>query len=314
MSDTLELWEHPQAEEIVMIAGWRQWADGGSVSSALPEYLIELTQAHPIGQIRSDGFYLFQFPGTHDLVRPVIRFKNGYPQGIESPENHIFYAENNERGIVIFLGDEPHMDVERYAQAFLEAARKLHVKRIVGLGGVYGEFPYEKERTVSGSYSLRRMKKEMEALTLQLTNYEGGASIGSYICRRAGERRMEYVGMYALVPMFDFSNANHINQRLQIENDYMAWLAVMRRINYMLKLKVDLTDLAHKAQAEVKDINAKIDELEKSAPQLGLREYFQRISEEFTEAPFIPLDDVWEENVRRILNKFEDDGDAEESE
>jgi proteasome assembly chaperone (PAC2) family protein len=312
MADSFELWDQPKADKVYMIVGWRQWADGGAVSSGLPEYLIEQLDAREIGQIRPDGFYLFQFPGTHDLVRPVIRFNEGFPEALDVPENRIYYAESNQRGIVILIGDEPQIDVERYAQSILSVARQLRVRRIVGLGGVYGEFPYDKERSVSGSFSLHAMKDEMKSLTLQLTNYQGGASIGSYICRRAGEQNMEYVGLYAFVPMFDFSNMTQVSHRLQIENDYMAWLAVMRRINYMTKANLDLSDLAKKSQEEIQELNTKLAELQQMAPQLGLDEYFQRISEEFTEAPFIPLDDVWEENVRRILDKFEDDQDPDQ--
>jgi proteasome assembly chaperone (PAC2) family protein len=311
MADSFELWEQPKADKMYMIVGWRQWADGGAVSSGLPEYLIEQLKAREIGQVRPDGFYMFQFPGTHDLVRPVIRFNEGYPEALDVPENRIYYAEINQRGIVILVGDEPQIDVERYAQSILTIARQLRVRRILGLGGVYGEFPYDKERSISGSFSLQTMREEMKSLTLQLTNYQGGASIGSYICRRAGEQNMEYVGLYAFVPMFDFSNMTQVSHRLQIENDYMAWLAVMRRINYMLKTNLDLSDLVQKSQEEIQDLNTKLAELQKMAPQLGLDEYFQRIAEEFTETPFIPLDDVWEENVRRILGKFEDNQDPD---
>ena len=74
MSDILELWERPVAEEIYMLVGWRQWADAGSMSSGLPRYLVRQTGARKIGQLRSDDFYLFQVPGTHDLVRPVVKF------------------------------------------------------------------------------------------------------------------------------------------------------------------------------------------------------------------------------------------------
>jgi proteasome assembly chaperone (PAC2) family protein len=311
LADSHELWDFPEAEKMYMIVGWRQWADGGSVSSGLPEYLVERLNAREIGQIRPDDFYLFQFPGTHDLVRPVIRFNEGFPEALDVPENRIYYGESNRRGLVILIGDEPQMNVERYAQSVLSIARQLHVRRIIGLGGVYGEFPYDKERSLSGSFSLRSMRDEMKSLTLQLTNYQGGASIGSYICRRAGEQNMEYVGLYAFVPMFDFSNMTQVSHRMQIENDYMAWQAVMRRVNYMLKIDVDLTDLAQKSQEEIEELNQKLAELKKLAPQLGLEEYFQRISDEFTETPFIPLDDVWEENVRRILDKFEDGQDSE---
>ena len=41
MSDVVDLWETPQAEEVIMFAGWRQWADAGSTSSGLPQYLIK---------------------------------------------------------------------------------------------------------------------------------------------------------------------------------------------------------------------------------------------------------------------------------
>jgi len=54
MDNLVELWEKPLAEEIYMIVGWRQWADAGSISSGLPQYLIEQTDARRIGAIKSD--------------------------------------------------------------------------------------------------------------------------------------------------------------------------------------------------------------------------------------------------------------------
>jgi hypothetical protein len=141
MPEALDLWEQPKAKHVYMIAGWRQWADAGSVSSGLPEYLVQQTKARPIGKISPDGFYLFQIPGTHDLVRPVVEFDDGYPKSLEISRNEFFYTGDEERGIVIFLGDEPHLDIERYTAALLKAAKTLQVKRIIGLGGVYGELP-----------------------------------------------------------------------------------------------------------------------------------------------------------------------------
>lgn len=313
MADLFELNERPQADEMYMIAGWRQWADAGSVSSGLPEYLIELSDARQIGSIPSDGYYLFQIPGTHDLVRPVIRFDDGYPEELETPENILYYTENSRRGVVIFIGDEPHLDIERYISAFLGAAQALGVRRIVGLGGVYGELPYEKERMVSGSYSKREMKPEMRGLALSLTDYQGGASIGSYICRRAGEQGMEYVGMYGFVPLYDFSSIAQIGHTVRIENDYLAWMGLMRRINYMFKTNFDLGELASQSKELVRELAERIDEFEKQAPQAGVREYFQKLAENFTETPFIPLDDVWEQNLRKILDKFEGEEGSEPS-
>ncbi len=310
MAGELDIRERPQARRIDMIAGWRQWADAGSVSSGLPEYLIELTGARPIGSLRPAGFYLFQIPGTHDLVRPVVRFDDGYPESLDTPHNELYYTGNEDHGVVIFVGDEPHLDAERYVAALLEAARTLGVRRIVGLGGVYGELPYDKERMVSANYSLPEMKEEMAGLAVELSNYRGGASIGSYLCRRAGEQGIEYVGLYAFVPNYSFASLGETGNLIRIETDHMAWLAVMRRINHMLKTRFDLDDLARRGRHLLRSMEEKIAELEEEAPQLGVREYLARISEAFTEVPFNPLGDIWEEELRRLFDDSEAGSDA----
>jgi len=313
MSDALELKEHPEAEEIYMFAGWRQWADAGSTSSGLPQYLIEQTGARQIGSINPDGFYLFQIPGTHDLVRPVVKFKEGYPESLETQNNELYYAEHNQHGLLIFLGDEPQMDVERYAQTFLEIAKSLGVKRIVGLGGVYGELPYDKERLISSIYSLPELKEELDDIAVNLSDYHGGASVGSYICRRAGEQGIEYVSFYAFVPAYDFSNVSQIANSIRVENDFMAWLGIMQRIDHMLHLELDLTDLEQKSKDLVKLFDSKIEELDSEAPQLGVRDYLNRLSEEYMVTPFTPLDDVWEQELRRLFGQS-DSGDRQDRE
>jgi hypothetical protein len=306
MSDAVDLWEQPEAEEIYMIGGWRQWADAGSISSGLPRYLARKSGARQIGTIRPDGFYLFQFPGTHDLVRPVVKFDEGYPELLHTPSNELFYAGDADRGYVFFVGDEPHLDAERYVAAFLEVARQLGVKRIVTFGGVYGELPYNKERTISSIYSLPRLRHELDNLAVNLSDYHGGASIGSYVCRRASEQDIEHVSFYAFVPTYDFSSVSEIGNSIRIENDYMAWLGVMRRVIYMLGMDFDLTDLERKSRRLIKIVDAKVDELDGMAPQLGVRDYLDNLSEEFSEVTFQPLDDVWEEEFRRL---FEDESD-----
>lgn len=309
MAEQLNIWERPEAKTIYMLAGWRQWADAGSISSSLPRYLIRRTDARQIGEIDPAGFYLFQIPGTHHLVRPVVVFDEGFPESLEMRRNEIFYSGNDETGVVFFLGDEPHLNVERYVDTFLDAADSLGVQRIVGFGGVYGELPYDKERSVSCIYSQPELREELETLAVNFSDYQGGASIGSYICKRAAERDVSFISFYAFVPTYDFSNVAQIGNTIRIENDFMAWLGVMRRVNHMLKTEFDLTDLEEKSDHLVEIVDAKVEELEASTPDLSVRDYMERLSEEFTEELFEPLDDVWEEELRRLL----DNGEATDS-
>ncbi len=299
--------ERPIAKEIHMLVGWRQWADAGSVSSGLPQYLIEFNKAHKIGEIDPSGFYLFQIPGTHDLVRPVVKFKDGFPDYLENKRNEFFYAGDEERGIVYFLGDEPHLDAERYVGALLQAAKELRVKRIIGFGGVYGELPYNKERMVSSTYSQKQIKAELDNMGVNFSDYHGGGSIGSYVCRRASEQGIEYLSLYAFVPVYDFSNISRNASGIQIENDFMAWLGIMRRVNYILKLNWDLSELEAKSKRLIKLMDDKIEEIAKTFPEINIHEYMQQLDEDFDEVVFEPLQDLWEDEINRLFDRFEDE-------
>ena len=302
MDPIVELLERPESQELYMIVGWRQWADAGAVSSGLPQYLVQHTNARRIGIIKPDGFYLFQIPGTHDLVRPIVEFNEGYPETLEFQRNEFFYTGDADRGLVIFIGDEPHMDIERYTAALLDTAQELSVKRIISLGGVYGELPYTRERTISCIYSLAHLRDEMAELAVNFSEYSGGASIGSYICRRAGDRALECVGLYAFVPTYDFTDIEQIGSGIRIENDFMAWHSIMRRLNFMLKRDYDLSELEAKSDELIQVMDARVEQLDKSAPEVGLREYFERLEEDFEEIIFDPLDDVWEEELRKLFD------------
>jgi len=299
MDDLVKLWEKPVAEEKFMLAGWHQWADAGVVSSGLPRYLISLTGARQIGEIKPYGFYMFQVPGMHHFLRPEIKVEDGYRKELAHRRNEFFYTGNPQKGLVIFLGEEPHLNVEGYAEAFFDAAQALGVKRIAAVGGVYGAVPYNKDRDVSCIYSLREMKEEMSKYAVKFSNYEGGVSIGTYLAAQAEQRGIEYLSFYAFVPAYDFS---HISERLQgigIETDLRAWYELMRRFNRMFGLRLDLSNLEQQSAEISASMDDKLGELEQKYPQI--REYMEKLERDFEETPYSPLDDVWEQALGDML-------------
>lgn len=306
MTDTVDLWQRPTAQRMVMIAGWRQWADAGSISSRLPKYIKSQMEGRKIGELHLDDCYLFQIPGTHDLVRPVVQLEEGYPAAYEQRKNELFYVEAGDTGVVLFLGDEPHLRVERYAEALFEAARQLGVTRIVSLGGVYAEVPYDRERPVSAIYSLKRIQAELSNYAVSLSNYQGGSSIGSTMCYLAAQAGLEYVGFFAFVPTYDFSHVAPSLQGVRVENDFVAWRGLIRRISYMLNFSFNFNDLDRRCDKLIKTLDEKAEELAHMAPDLGLRNYFERLSADFEEVEFLPLDDVWEEELRNLFDKLDD--------
>ena len=306
MDDLLDLWEKPDAAEMYMIAGWEQWADAGGVSSGLPQYLIDQTGAAKIGEIKPHGFYLFQMPGTHHLLRPEVKLEEGYRQALTSTSNELFYAADGTKGLVIFLGDEPHLNVERYAETFLDAVEALGVRRVAAVGGVYGAMPYDQDREISCVYSLPGMKDELAEYAVEFSDYEGGSTIGTYLADRAEEREIELVDFYVYVPAYDFSELSTHLQGVRIENDFKAWNDLMRRLNHMFGLGIDLSDLKEQSDELISSMDSKIDELEREMPQLKVREYMEQLAAEFAERPFMPLDDVWERELGDLFDGIKD--------
>ncbi len=305
MDELLVLDDRPRADQIYMIAGWRQWADAGATSSDLPQYIIDQTGAKKIGCLKSDSFYLFQFPGTHHLLRPEITLEDGHRTKLAKHRNEIYYTGDEHVGLVVFLGDEPHLNIERYAEAFFNIAAELAVKRVVCVGGVYAAVPFDKERQISCTYSLPRMKEELSEYAVAFSNYEGGVSIGSYLADRAEALGIEYLVLYAMVPMYDFTKVSSLLQAMTIEEDYRAWYDIMRRLNHMLRLGLSLTDLEHKSNELLESMQSQVAQLEDKIPQAKLQGYFEKIREGFQEPSFMPLDDVWAKGLDDILGNLE---------
>lgn len=299
MDELVELWEIPTAQEKYMIAGWRQWADAGAASSGLPEYLVRHIGATKVGQIKPDGFYLFQIPGTHQFLRPEVKLSQGYRKEMSSNKNELFYWGNDRKGLFIFLGQEPHLNAERYAEAFLYAVKTLGVKRVAAVGGVYSEVPYDKDREVSCIYSLPKMKSELKNYAVKFSDYAGGVSISTYIADKAEPKGIEYLSFFASVPAYDFSHLTTPVQGVGVENDFKAWYDLLKRLNHMFGLKIDLAELAQHSSELAVAMEARLKELEDKVPDL--RDYLARLSDSFDETPFIPLGDVWERELGDLL-------------
>lgn len=309
MSELVELWGKPTEKEVYMIAGWRQWADAGSISSGLPLYLIDELGAEQIGESHDDSFYLFQIPGTHHFLRPEVKFDDGYRETIEKKRNEFYYASSNNKGLIIFLGDEPHMNADRYAHAFFSAVKSLNVKRVACIGGVYGAMPYDKDRQVSCTYSLPRMKKELEDYAVRFSNYDGGATIGSYFVSEAEPHDVEFLVFNAFVPHYDFAQNSSSPRGVSIENDFKAWYDLMRRFNHMFELRMDLSDLDSKSDALTQSMDDQIQELAQEMPQLPVSEYLDQVNSEFTEQSFMPLDDIWARELGDLFDDIDSDED-----
>lgn len=301
-------WEHPEAQELYMVAGWQQWADAGAVSSGLPQYLIHKLGARKIGELKDVGYYLFQLPGTHHFLRPEISLEDGLPKSLRRPSNEFYYAPDGDRGVVIFLGEEPHMQADTYCEALLTTAQLMGVRRIVAVGGVYGAMPYDREREISCVYSLPPMKEELSKYAVRFSNYEGGTTIGTYLVEKAQRMEIEFIVFYAFVPAYDFSEISHIMEAVSIEHDFRAWYDLLRRIRHMFGLSLDLTELEEQSRELMASMDAKLEEIDQELDDIDVHAYIDSIGEDFDAKPFVPpLSDVWGKALDNLLKDEDSD-------
>ena len=264
-----------------MIAGFNQWANAGDVSSGVPEYLIGKLQARRIGHIRKDDFYLFQLPGSHYLCRPSVNYVDGYEEDYqEEPVNDFHYAEIDGKVLIIFIGTEPNQREDVYISTLLDGATELGVKRIIVPAGVGGEVPFDKERLVSCTYSLKQMQKELKNYAVTFSNYSRNATIGMVINHHCKTRGIEALRMTARTPSYQF--------QLVIPTDKRAIYDILRRIRYMLGVNLDLTDLERESKQQNSEFQNALKKLYMDNPELEpqITKYMEQVEKEFKELRF----------------------------
>jgi hypothetical protein len=165
--------------------------------------------------------------------------------------------------------------------------------------------PHDKDREVSCVYSLPALKDELAGYAVKFSDYEGGSTIGTYLADRAEREGVEFIDFYAFVPAYDFSQLSTHLQGLRVEYDFKAWYDLMRRFNHMFDLRIDLSDLVRQSDELTASIDAKLDELERKMPQLKVREYVEKLAHDFTEMPFMPLGDVWEQELEDLFRDLD---------
>ena len=110
------------------------------------------------------------------------------------------------------------------------------------------------------------------------------------------------VSFYTFVPILQLPNFKKVSDDLNIDKDYKSWLDVIQRVNHMMDLNLDLTDLEEKSEQMIEELDAKIDKIDKMHPELGIKEYVDRLSMSYTEQSFSPLEDIWQDALRNIDN------------
>ena len=230
--EKLKIYERPKFESPRLLLGFSGWMDGGGVSTGTVHCLIEKLRARKFAEIDAEGFYIYSFPGMMEvtaLFRPHTKIQDGLIESYEVPQD-VFYG-SEEGQLILFLGKEPNFGWEEFGRCIFSLCAEFGVRMIYFVGSVSGLVPHTREPRLFCSASSEQLREAFHRYGVNFTNYEGPASIVTYLMTRCKEHGVEMVNLVATVPAY-----------VQGNNPKCIG-AVTRRLAGMLGLSVDLEDL-----------------------------------------------------------------------
>jgi proteasome assembly chaperone (PAC2) family protein len=212
--------------------GFSGWMDGGDVSTGTIKVLAEKLEARRFAEISPKGFYIYSFPGGMEvsaLFRPHCRIRDGLIRSIEFPENIFYQAENSD--VILFVGREPNLAWEDYVDCVLSLCRTFDVGMIYFIGSVSGLVPHTRGPHLFCSVSDDQLRPLVERFGMRFSEYQGPASIVTYLTSRARDCGIDMLSLVATVPAYvQGNNPTCID-------------AVVRRVTGLVGIELHLDDL-----------------------------------------------------------------------
>jgi proteasome assembly chaperone (PAC2) family protein len=268
-SGRLHIHTRPRFEKASLLLGFSGWMNGGEVSTGTIQYLIDKLDAQQFAEIEPEGYYINNFPGSMELTalfRPYTKITNGLITNFEMPLNKFCYDQETE--LIFFLGKEPNLQWHDFAEDIFSLCSEFNVHMIYFIGSVASLVPHTRKTHLFCSVSERHLKNDFERYGLKFSNYEGPASIVTYLMFNARKHGLSMASIVASVPAY-----------VQGHNPKCIE-AVTRWLAAMLELQIDLDDL----KAMTKVFEKKVSEIVKK--QLDLAANIIKLEEDYDNEVF----------------------------
>jgi len=250
----LHIHTRPSLEKATLLLGFSGWMNGGEISTGSIQYLIDKLQVPKFAEIEPQGYYINNFPGSMELTalfRPHTKITDGLITELEMPSNTFYCDEDNE--LIFFLGIEPNFQWHDFAEDIFSLCSEFNVHMIYFIGSVAGLVPHTRKPRLFCSVSDHLLKDKFAEYGIQFSNYEGPASIVTYLTKNAKRHGVSMASIVATVPAY-----------VQGHNPKCIE-AVTRWLAALLKLDIDLEDL----KAMTEDFEKKVTNIVKKQPELA---------------------------------------------
>jgi len=258
----------------VVVAAFEGWNDAGDAATAAVEHLELVWEARPLVTIDPEDYYDFQ------VNRPTVTLVDGVTRRIQWPSTRLSVCRlDGPRDVILIRGLEPNMRWKAFCGEILDVATDLDAEILVALGALLADAPHTRPIPVTGTAS----DPEVAAsLGLDASRYEGPTGIVGVLHDQCVQRGLPSVSFWAAVP-------HYVAQPPSPK----ATLALLRRVEDVLDVRVPLGDLEEQARAWERQVN------ELAAEDTEVAEYVRSLEEREAE------EDLPEASGEAIAREFE---------
>ena len=223
-----------------LVCAFKGWNDAGDAASAAVSFVGESLGARQFASIDPEDFYDFQ------AVRPQIKLIDGQARSIEWPEVKLYEVRvpRAPRDLVLLAGAEPSYRWRTFTGLVVELAEVIGVQLVVTLGALLADVPHTRPVSVTGFASEPSL---VQRLALSQSSYEGPTGIIGVLHDACTRVSMPSASLWAAVPHYISAAPNP-----------KAALALIRKLEGLVGVAVDATDLESAATDYERQVNAAI--------------------------------------------------------
>jgi len=256
--EKLRIHKRPKLNNPCLLLGFSGWMNGGEVSTGTVKLLIKKLGAEKLAEIEPEGFYIHSFPGSMEitaLFRPHAKIKNGLITSFKDATDVFLYSQ--QANLILFLGKEPNLRWREFSNCIFSLCREFGVKTIYFIGSVAGLVPHTREPRIFCSVSDAELKEKLERYGVKFTDYEGPASIVTYLTANCGQQGLKMANLVATIPVYVQGNNPKCIETLT------------RHLAGILGLQIELDDLRETSDDFEKRLSDAVQEQPELANSIG---------------------------------------------
>ena len=240
---SIEFSERPALRDPILIAAFKGWNDAAEAASSALEFLQEGWEAPRFAQIDPEEFY--DFTETRPMVRMVGRSR----RQIDWPANEFYYHRDpaRSRDIILMLGVEPQLKWRAFNRLMLDVARQFGVTTFISLGALLAEVPHARPSRVSVTASDEALRARLGPQGSRASRYEGPTGIVGVLGDAFGKAGITGASLWGHAPHYLSASPNP-----------QVTLGILRRLDGLLDLGLDLNELEEEARSFVAQVNEAI--------------------------------------------------------